>query len=175
MKLSYVFIGLMLFTLGLSAQQVGGKMKVPSIDLKTVEGEQVNLEKYADNGKITIFSFWATWCKPCKKELNNLKYLMPDWKEKYDAELVAISLDNSRSTRKVSSFVKGERWQFDVLLDVNKKTKRELNFSAIPYSMVVNKEGKIVYKHSGYKEGDEYELEEKLKALNKDDKEKKSN
>jgi len=158
-----------LLAASLTAQVVGDNMDVPSIELQTMNGGQANLKTYAENDKITIVSFWATWCKPCKKELNNLKYLMPDWKEQYDTELVAISLDDSRTSRKVKSFVNGERWQFDVLLDVNKKSKRALNFSAIPYSMVINKKGEIVYKHSGYKEGDEYKLEDKLKALNKKD------
>lgn len=141
------------------------KIEIPSLDLKTMEGGSKNLQSYAKNDKFTILAFWATWCKPCKKELSNLKYLLPDWKKRFDVEVVAISLDDSRTTRKVESFVNGERWKFDVLLDVNKKTKRELNFAAIPYSMLIDKQGRIAYKHSGYKEGDEYKLEDKIKAL----------
>jgi len=169
MKFIYSALLLTLITANLMAQQIGGNQQLPSIDLTTMDGEQVDLQSYAQNDKITIFSFWATWCKPCKKELNNLKYLLPDWQKAYDAELVAISIDNSRTSRKVKSFVNGQRWSFDVLLDVNKKTKRELNFSAIPYAMIINKEGQIVYKHSGYKEGDEYKMEDKLKAMTKEE------
>lgn len=170
--LRFAFLMLFLFAFTLvKAQQVGDKMEVPSIDLENMEGQQVDLKDYATNGKITIISFWATWCKPCKKELSNLKYLLPEWKENYDVELVAISIDNSRTSRKVESFVNGERWQFDVLLDDNQKTKRALNFSAIPYSMIINKEGKVAYKHSGYKEGDEYKMEDQLKAMNRENEE----
>ncbi len=169
MKNLISFLCLALLSIAALAQEQekekNDKSQMPSIDLKTLDGESKNLNAYAKNDKFTIVSFWATWCKPCKKELSNLKYLLPDWKKNFDVEVVAVSLDDSRTSRKVESFVKGERWKFDVLLDVNNKTKRELNFAAVPYSMLIDKEGKIVYKHSGYKEGDEYKLKDKIKAL----------
>lgn len=145
-------------------QQLGDANSIPEIDLKTLQGNEVDLTEKIDDGKYTIIAFWATWCKPCKKELSNLNYLMPEWKEQFDVELMAISLDNAQTSRKVKSYVNGKGWQFDVLLDPNNKTKRKLNFSAVPYSIMINKDGKIIYKHSGYRSGDEYAIEDKLKA-----------
>ena len=165
MKQLLVLFCLGLLTMGAHAQELGEANELPSVDLKTMSGRQVDLKSFVDNDKYTIISFWATWCKPCKKELDNLSYLLPEWQKEFDVELIAISVDDSRTSRKVESFVNGRGWTFDVLLDVNNNTKRELEFAAIPYSIIVNKEGKIVYKHSGYKSGDEYEMQDKLKSL----------
>jgi cytochrome c biogenesis protein CcmG/thiol:disulfide interchange protein DsbE len=147
------------------AQQLGEASGIPDAELETLTGSEVELDEQLADDKYTIISFWATWCKPCKKELSNLNYLMPEWKKQFDVELLAISLDNAQTSRKVESYVNGKGWQFDVLLDPNNNTKRKLNFNAIPYSIIVDKEGKIIYKHSGYKSGDEYEMKDKLKEV----------
>lgn len=147
----------------LNGQQLGKASKIPDTELTTLQGNTVKLSEELASDKYTIISFWATWCKPCKKELSNLSYLLPKWKKKYDVELLAISLDNSQTSRKVKSYVNGKGWQFDVLLDPNNNTKRQLNFNAIPYSIIVDKNGKIIYKHSGYKSGDEYAMKDALK------------
>ncbi len=152
-------------------QTLGDATKIPDTELKTLKGNQVKLSNELASDKYTIISFWATWCKPCKKELNNLSYLLPKWKKQYDVELLAISLDNSQTSRKVRAYVNGKGWQFDVLLDPNNNTKRQLNFNAIPYSMIVDKKGKIIYKHSGYKSGDEYAMKDELKKASTSDEE----
>ncbi len=155
-----------LFAFQFSQAQENEKRQLPDITLKNMNGQEVSLSKYADNGKKTIISFWATWCKPCKKELTNLNELLPTWRERYNAELLAISIDDARNSSKVEPYVNGKGWDFNVLLDTNKDTKRKLNYSTIPYSLIVNEKGEITYQHSGYYEGDEYEMEDKLKALN---------
>ncbi len=91
--------------------------------------------------------------------------LLEDWKEAYDVQLIAVSIDDSRNAPKVKPLVDGKQWEFPVLLDVNQDTKRILNFATMPYTIVVDQAGNIVYKHSGYTEGDELVLEEKFKML----------
>lgn len=147
------------------AQKSDDFRPLPSVKLKDVRGRTVDLQQYAQNDKLTILSFWATWCVPCKKELNNINYLIDEWRRKYDAELVAISVDNARNSAKVEPYAEGQNWDFDVLLDTNEKSKREFNFQAVPYTLLIDKQGRIVYKHSGYIEGDEYQLEDKLAEL----------
>ncbi len=114
-----------------------------------------------------MVSFWATWCSPCKKELNNISYLYEDWQEDYNMELVAISIDDVRNTSKVKTYVDGQAWEYDVLLDTNEDLKRMMNFQTVPFTVLINKDGRIVYTHAGYVEGDEFILEEKIKALMK--------
>lgn len=156
-------------TASLSAQKVVKALQadkqLPSVELKTLDGESVNIKDYVKEGKLTVISFWATWCSPCKKELDNISAVYEDWQEDYNMELVAVTIDNQRSLSKVKPMVEGKRWDYTVLSDVNSDLKRALNFQTVPYTFVVDGNGNIVYSHSGYVEGDEYELEDKLEEL----------
>ena len=138
---------------------------LPEITLKNIDGKDINLADYGTNEKITVISFWATWCKPCIKELKNLNVLLDDWIEDYNMELVAISLDDSRNAAKVKPTVNVLNWGFDVLLDPNGELQRAMNVANPPVTFLVNQSGKIVYTHTGYVEGDEYDLEDHIKEL----------
>ncbi len=154
----------MLCVVGLSLS-FGQNQMLPDVKIKKLDGSTVSLSSYGKNGKITVISFWATWCSPCKKELSNITELYPEWQSKYNAELLAISIDDTRNIAKVKSYVAGEGWEYEVLLDSNQDLKRELSFQTVPYTLLVNTEGKVVYKHTGYVEGDEFELEDKIMKL----------
>ncbi|MGB0885079.1 MAG: TlpA family protein disulfide reductase [Chitinophagales bacterium] len=150
----------LVFTMSLSAQTKG--QKLPGIKIKDLSGKSVDISKYSENGKMTVISFWATWCLPCKKELNNISELYEEWVEDYNVEVVAISIDDSRNASKVTSYINGQGWEFDVLLDANSDLKRALNFQTVPYTLLVDAKGEIVYRHTGYVEGDEYILEDEI-------------
>ena len=124
-------------------------------------------ENYAKNGKITVISLWATWCSPCKKELDAIAEIYPDWVEEYDMELVAITIDTRRALAKVKPMVQTKGWEYIVLSDANNQLRNALNFQTIPQTYLIDQNGEIVYTHSGYVPGDEYELEDKIKALTK--------
>jgi peroxiredoxin len=141
------------------------KQTLPDINLKDLNGKLVNVGDYSRKGKIVIVSFWATWCTPCKKELNNISDLYEEWKSKYDVTVVAVTIDNARNVMKVKPYVDGQAWPFDVLLDVNSDLMRAMNVINPPHTFLIDKTGNVVYSHTGYLEGDEYTLEEKIKAL----------
>lgn len=142
-----------------------GQDKLPEISLNNTEGEKVDVAEYGNNEKITVFNFWATWCTPCKKELNNIAEMYEDWQDDYNVEVIAVSIDDAKTTSRVKAYVNGQAWDYDVLLDSNQDLKRALNFQTVPYTIVVDQEGNIVDRHTGYVEGDEYELEEKIAEL----------
>ena len=144
---------------------VDGDKKFPEAQLKTLEGKDVNLSEYIGKGKPVVVSFWATWCKPCKQELDNIAEIYPDWQEEYGVELIAINTDNSRSLRKVPGVVKSKGWPYTVLSDSKQSLMNLLGFQAIPQTFLLDGEGNIVYSHTGYAEGDEDELAEKIAAL----------
>lgn len=140
----------------------------PSVNVKTLEGKSVNIQDYIGNGKVTVISFWATWCTPCKKELDAIADLYPEWKEEHDVQFLAITIDNARALSKVPSMISSKGWEYTVLSDANQDLQRALNFQTIPQTFLVDGEGHIIYSHNGYTPGDEYELEEKiLKAVKK--------
>ena len=151
----------------LSAQSDSQKKykTLPDVNIKNLEGKSVNIQDFAKNGKITVLSFWATWCHPCKRELDAIADLYPDWQEDYDMELVAITIDDARSMRKVKPMVETKGWEYIILSDSNEDLKRALNFQTVPMTLLLNQQGQIVYEHNSYSPGDEDELEEKIKKL----------
>lgn len=150
-----------------SAMAVTGfaQSTMPDINVKTLDGKSVSIKDYTDNGKITVVSFWATWCSPCKKELNAIADVYEDWQDEYDMQLVAVTIDNSRAVRKVKPMVDGFSWDYIVLSDVNEDLKKALNFQTVPQTYLIDQNGNIVYAHSGYSPGDENELEDKIADL----------
>ena len=150
-----------------AVEKVLGEKTIPAVTLTNIEGKKVNLAELTKNGKITVLSFWATWCVPCKKELSNISDLYEEWQKKYDMQIVAVSIDDSRSSSKVKPYIDGQRWTYSVLLDVNQDLKRELNIQSVPFTVLIDQKGKIVSTHQGYQEGDENILEEQIAALRK--------
>lgn len=174
MKKSILAIAFLAIFFAVSAQdekkgieKVIGEKTLPSVVLNDMNGKQVNVADYGKSGKVTVLSFWATWCVPCKKELTNVADLYEEWAKKYNMQMVAVSIDDSRSSTKVKPTVEGQRWEYEVLLDVNQDLKRQMNIQSVPFTVLVDSKGKIVYTHSGYVDGDEYILEEELQKLNK--------
>lgn len=162
------------FAVSLSAQdtkkgieKVLGEKTLPALTLTDINGKKVNVADYGSSGKITVLSFWATWCVPCKKELTNMSDLYDEWKKKYNVQIIAISIDDSRNASKVKPYIEGQRLPYEVLLDVNQDLKRALNIQSVPFTMVADSSGNIVYTHSGYVDGDEYILEEEFQRLTK--------
>ncbi len=160
LKTFVVFLFVAAMAVTASAQKT-----IPDIQVKTLDGASVSIQDYTNSGKITVLSFWATWCSPCKKELNTIADVYPQWQEDYDMQLVAVTIDNSRAVRKVKPMVDGFSWDYIVLSDVNEDLKKALNFQTVPQTFLIDQNGQIVYSHSGYSPGDEYELEEKIKEL----------
>ncbi|MFN0275148.1 MAG: TlpA family protein disulfide reductase [Chitinophagales bacterium] len=138
---------------------------LPDISLYDMNGNKVSIADLGKSGKITIFNFWATWCTPCKKELNNIADIYPDWQADYDVQIIAVSIDDAKTKANVKSYVDGQGWEYLVLMDDNKELHRMLNGQAVPFTVIVDQSGKIVDKHSGYVEGDEYLLEDKIVEL----------
>lgn len=155
------FMLLTVFQLNVNAQN----KKMPSVTLTDLKGNKVNTTDYFKPGKIYVIDFWATWCGPCIKSLNNITPIYNDWTTKYNTEVVAISIDDPQSMNKVSSQVSGSRWPFPVLLDPNQELKRALDFQNVPFSFIVDQNGDIVFSHSGYVNGDELTIQDKIKAL----------
>ncbi|MBS1593282.1 MAG: TlpA family protein disulfide reductase [Bacteroidetes bacterium] len=146
-------------------EKIMGERTLPNVTLSDVSGKKVNVQDYSKTGKVTVLDFWATWCIPCKKELNNISEVYEDWQKKYNVDIVAVSIDDSRSAPKVKPYVDGQRWTYDVLLDVNQDLKRQLNIQTVPFTLVLDQNGKIIYEHSGYTEGDENILEDAIAGL----------
>jgi cytochrome c biogenesis protein CcmG/thiol:disulfide interchange protein DsbE len=163
-----VFVSLILFLSSFVKANNSDTAKsntLPAISVKDMNGQSVNFNEFVGTGQITVISFFATWCKPCLVELNNIDALYSEWQEKYKMKLVAVSVDDSRTSNKVKGMVTSKGWTYDVLIDLNGDLRRALNVTNPPTTFLIDKNGKIVYTHTGYLEGDELELEKKIAEL----------
>lgn len=152
--------------IGLFSLSIAAQNELPNMDLTTMDGKTVVLKAAINKDGITIISLWATWCVPCLKELDAINEIYDEWQEETNVKLLAISVDDSRTVKRVKSMVNGKGWDYTVLLDTNNDLKRALNASTIPLTLLI-KDNKIVYEHSGYSPGAELELYEKIKELSK--------
>jgi len=139
--------------------------QLPSIDLKTAEGEPFNTANISNDGKPIILSFWALWCKPCIKELNTISYEYYDWQEETGVKLIAVSIDDARSSSKVKAFADGNDWDYEILLDENGDFKRAMNVNLIPHTFIIDGKGNIVWQHTSFSEGGELQLIENVRKV----------
>ncbi|MBM78549.1 MAG: alkyl hydroperoxide reductase [Crocinitomicaceae bacterium] len=135
-----------------------GVAQLPNIKLKDVKGNSVDVSKISNNGKPIIVSFWATWCKPCKAELNTIAEEFDDWVDETGVKLVAVSIDDARSASRVEPYINAMGWEYTVLMDPNGDMKRAMNVNNVPHTFLLNGDGKIVWDHNNYSPGDENEL-----------------
>lgn len=155
------------FAFTLMAFTLTGDYKIPSAIVKTLDGKQFNTSELNNNGKPMVISFWATWCAPCKKELDNISEVYEQWQQETGVKLVAISIDDTRNAAKVAPTVKAKGWPYEIYIDANQDFKRAMNVNNVPHTFLVDGKGHIVWDHNNYSEGDENELFEKIKSLAK--------
>lgn len=163
MKKTFLFLAVCL----LAATGFAQSKSLPSATVKTLQGQPLNVTELGKSGKITVISFWATWCSPCKKELDAIKDYYEDWQKEYDMELVAISVDDTRTAAKIPAMIEEKGWEYRVLHDSNKEFQQTANVTSVPHTILLDQKGNIVFEHVGYNPGDELELEEQIKALKK--------
>jgi len=130
-----------------------------------MDGRSFNTSNIKNDGKPIIISFWATWCSPCKRELNNIHEEFEDWVEETGVKLYAVSIDDARNVAKVAPYANGQEWEYDVLLDSNYDFKRAMNVNNVPHTFLLDGKGNIVWQHNSYSEGDEDELYELVKKV----------
>ena len=136
---------------------------LPDVTLKDINGKEVKIADLSRSGKPIIISFFATWCKPCIRELKAIHELYPDWQDETGVEMYIVSIDEGQDVQRVAPMVNGFGWEYKVLLDPNGTLKRAMNVQNIPHLFVIDSKGKTVYNHVGYTDGGETEIEKYLR------------
>jgi len=148
-----------------SATSIAQTNSLPNVQLKDINGKTIETSKLSNDGKPILICFWATWCAPCKKELNTYADLYTDWAEETGVKIYAISIDDQRTSSSVKPFVNSVSWEYEVLMDVNKAFFQAMGGNTPPHTFLLNGNGEIVWQHVGYTAGDEEEVYSELKKL----------
>lgn len=158
-RISIIFSVLLLQLSSVFAQN----QTLPDVKIKSLDGSTVSAADFSNEGKPIVVSFWATWCKPCIQELMTIADVYEDWQAETGVKLIAISVDDARSSMKVTPFVNGKGWEYEVYIDENQDLQRALNVVNVPHTFLLDGNGKIVYEHPSYQPGDEEHLLEEIK------------
>jgi peroxiredoxin len=136
----------------------------PDFSADSVTGEGPSSLKDA-KGTVVILDFWATFCGPCKKSFPKYQALV----EKFGGEVnvLAVSVDEPDSVTKeqIVEFAKSTGVKFPVVWDKEQKAVKLYSPPTMPTSFVIDKEGVIRHVHAGYKDGEEDQIGEEVKAL----------
>jgi len=165
MKLAFALIIVILFSFFIAAQEseeLAGR-RAPNFVLENLDGDYVELNQEIGEGPV-LLSFWATWCKPCIEELAEFKKLYNEYKDN-GFKLFAISTDSERTVAKVKPFVKSKSYDFPVLYDTSGDVARIYYARAVPFTVLIDEQGAIVYTHLGYMRGDEQVVNSKVKEM----------
>ena len=139
---------------------------LPKIELKDLQKKRQAISQYYKDGPILI-NFWNLACEPCKKEMKELNKLHLKY-EKQGFEVVSINIDGTRGMSKVKSYVKSQNYAFTVLSDPKAELFRKMGAKIMPFVIIADSTGEIIYRHVGYNPGDEKALEKEILHLLKD-------
>jgi thiol-disulfide isomerase/thioredoxin len=147
---------------------VSAQKDLPSVSLRSNGEGDINIKSLCDTAtRPIIISFWATWCGPCLNELDAISEAYEEWQAATGVQLIAVSIDDARSSGRAASLAAGKGWSYTILFDENQELKRGLNIANVPATLVIYK-GKVIYSHNSYHPGDEAELLSVIeKAVNK--------
>ena len=132
----------------------------PTFYLPTLEGKNFFLSKSLKEGNPIVISFFATWCAPCRKEMPKLDSLSQVFKDVsfYLVNVSGLSGKEKEETEKVKKMLLSLNVDLPVLMDKYAVTAEKYDALILPTTVVINPEGLIIYKHTGYEKGDEKEL-----------------
>ena len=138
---------------------------LPSVQLKDMNGNAINTAELSNDGKPFVISFWATWCKPCQRELKAIHEVYADWQDETGMKLIVVSIDEAQNAERVKTTIDGRGWEYEVILDPNGEFKRQMGVQNPPHTFIVDANGNIVWNHQGYTDGCEEEIIEKIREL----------
>ena len=161
MKKNILFLAAIL----IGAISYGQGTSLPAVTLKDLDGKDVNTATLSNDGKPMLICFWATWCSPCKKELNTYADYYEEWQKETGVKIYAVTIDDQRTVNSVKPYVNSVSWEYEILSDVNKTFSQAMGVNSPPHTFLLNGKGEIVWQHVGYTPGDEEEVHEQLMKL----------
>ncbi|MGZ8227291.1 MAG: TlpA family protein disulfide reductase [Methylococcaceae bacterium] len=148
-----IAIGLLAMASGMVARKYFSSIEnlspqsLPVFSLPDLSGKQHSISEW--RGKLLIINFWATWCPPCRKEIPEFIKLQEQYAAK-GLQFIGVALDDRDA---VDEYLKSTKINYPLLIGGNEGIvlNQQLgnNVQAVPYSIVVDQRGQIVYRHQG--------------------------
>ena len=136
-----------------------GKQNIP-LKLSDFNGKAVDIKDY--NNQVVLLNFWASWCKPCIKEMPSLVRLQNHFNHD-DFKIVAINIGESKE--QISEFIKKLKFDLPILFDNSGDAVKEWGVYAYPSNFVLDKNGVIRYTYRGALEWDSQSIINTIKTL----------
>ena len=141
---------------------------LPQVNLKDINGNAIDTSTLSNDGKPFVISFFATWCKPCLRELKAINELYADWQDETGMRLIAVSIDEAQTSNKVKPLADSEGWEYQVLLDPNSEFARLMGVQMVPHIFVLDGQGNVLENRTGYTDGSENHIIELIReSINK--------
>lgn len=147
-----------------SGQDAG---KIPEYQLKSPDGKSFNTIELLNNDAPVLICLWETNCKASLSELDAISENFADWKKETGVRVIAVSIDNSRTSHQASMVANAQGWDFEIYLDVNQDFKRAMSASLCPTTYLLDGKGNIVWTKSSFTPGDEDFIYQQILALQK--------
>ncbi len=136
---------------------------LPDIQIYNQKGKKVKLHKSLQEDKISVISFWATWCKPCLSELRSYSTNYENWKEDLNLEIYTIAVEDPIMMDKARSYAEMHNWDFQQFYDERAQATKTFGFENLPYTLVYAPDKSLIYSSNNYLQGDEQKLEDAVR------------
>lgn len=164
-KFKHFFTGFALILIvTYSFSQGTGARTIPDQTIKTLDGRDFQTSAFENDGKPFVLSFWATWCRPCIKELNAIAEIYDEWQE-MGFKVIAVSTDDARTRANILPMVNGRGWEYEFYHDENGDFRRTMGVNMVPHTFIINGKGEIVSQHTSFADGMEWDMLDKLIEL----------
>lgn len=134
--------------------------KSPDFTLKSRDGGNIKLSE--QRGNIVLVNFWASWCGPCREELPAFEELYQEYQD-MGVEILAVNVDDE--AQKANVLLQDIEVSFPVLFDTSGEVSQLYDVSAMPTTVLVDRDGNVRLLHPGYRSGDEKKYEKAIKIL----------
>lgn len=135
----------------------------PDFTLRAMNGPNLRLAE--QRGQVVMLNFWASWCGPCRQEMPHLDKLYAKYRSS-GFVLLGVNIDDD--SRAASELATRLGVKFPVLLDGDKKVAKLYDLSAMPATVLIDRDGKVRWLHRGYREGVEATYEQQIRDLLKE-------
>lgn len=162
MKIRKIGMGLALSAFAAISLASSGLTGQPAPDfaLKSSTGANLRLSEY--RGDVVMINFWATWCGPCRQEMPLLDELSSRY-ERVGFKLLGVNIDDD--SNRAMAMIEELGVSFPVLFDARKEVSKMYDVSAMPVTVIVDREGTVRYVHHGYKPGYEEKYLDQVRSL----------